>query len=205
MLKRSSSLGSFVCLPGLTRRRLQAAELLLLLISLFGWVGSSHGQAMATADKTGQLNVFGAYTFTSPDYGTGKDNGFTVGGDFLLRRFLLGQPGIAARYSRVTGSVVNETFAGGGLESFYKIGIVRPYITALYGVGGLSVGRSHYSDSGGEFLIGGGADVPISHRFAARGEFTYGFLNIAGQGGTSKGELSLNPASVTLGVVYHIR
>jgi hypothetical protein len=207
MLKRSSSLGSLACSSGLFRRRLQAAGLLLLLVLMFGWIRSSHAQATATADRTGQFNVFGTYTSTSPDYSYQRDNGFSVGGDYLLRRFFFGQPAIAARYSRVTGPIVNETFVGGGLESFYRLGFVQPYATVLYGVGGLSshYRNSHYSDSGNELLLGGGVNVPLSRRFSARGEFTYGFLNISGQNGGPVGEINLTPASVNVGLVYHIK
>jgi hypothetical protein len=206
MLKQSSFSGCFACLPGFSGRRLQTTGLLLLLVSSFVWVRSSHAQAIATADKTGQLNVFGAYTLTSPDYSNQKDNGFTIGGDYLLRRFIFGHPALTGRYTRVTGPIMNETFAGGGLESFYKIGPVHPYATVLYGVGGLNSNfRGHYSDSGGELLIGGGVEVPFSRRFSARGEYTYGFLNISGKNGTPVGELNLTPSNVTLGVVYHIK
>src|SRR3984885_12782708 len=206
MLKRSTSLGSIAYLFGLSRsRRLQASRLLLLLLSVSGWVRTSHAQASAAADKTGQINVFGTYTFTSPDYGPQKDNGFTVGGDFLLRRLIFGQPGVAVRYSKVYGSTVNESFVGAGLESYYKVGFVRPYATVLYGVGGVDGVNNHYSDSGNTLLVGGGADVPVSHRFSARSEFTYGFVHISGRNGTSTGEINLNPASLNLGLVYHIK
>jgi hypothetical protein len=205
MLKRSTSLGHIACLPGLSRRRLQAAGLFLLLVSVSGWVRTSHAQATAAADKTGQINVFGTYNLTAPDYSNQKDNGFSVGGDLLFRRTFLGQPGVAVRYSKVWGPIVNESFIGAGLESHYKISIVRPYATVLYGVGGLNSSRTSYSDSGNTLLIGGGADVPVSRRFAARAEFIYGFMHIAGQNGSPKGELNLTPATLNLGIVYHIK
>ncbi len=64
---------------------------------------------------------------------------------------------------------------------------------------------THFSDSGNEFLFGGGADVPIAHRFSARGEFTYGFLHISGFQGGPIGAININPASVNIGVVYNIK
>jgi hypothetical protein len=207
MLKRSSSPGSSARLQSRLRRPLQTTGLLLLLCSTFGWVRSSHAQAIATADKTGHVNVFGAYTLTFPDFSNQKDNGFTVGGDYMLRRFIFGQPAIAARYTRTTGPIMNESFAGGGLESYYKVGRVRPYATVLYGVGGLNSNfrGSHYSDSGNELLIGGGAELPFRRRFSARAEYTYGFLHVSGRNGADFGELNLTPSNITLGVVYHIR
>jgi hypothetical protein len=207
MLNRSSSPGSSARLQSRSRRPLPTAGLLLLLLSTLGWVRSSHAQAIATADKTGHLNVFGAYTLTFPDYSSQKDNGFTVGGDFMLKRFIFGQPAIAARYTRTTGPIMNESFAGGGLESYYKIGRIRPYATVLYGVGGLNsnLHGAYYSDSGNELLIGGGAELPFKRRFSARAEYTYGFLKVSGRNGESFGQLNLTPSNITLGIVYHIR
>jgi hypothetical protein len=205
MLKRSTSLGSIACLFIPSRRRLQASGLLLLLVSVFGGVRTSHAQAIAAADKTGQINAFGTYTLTSPDYSYQKDNGFTVGGEYLFRKLIIGQPGVAVRYSKVWGAAVNESFVGAGLESHYKIGFVRPYATVLFGVGGINSPRTSYSDSGNTLLVGGGADVPVSRRFSARAEFVYGFMHIAGQNGTPEGELNLTPATLNLGLVYHIK
>jgi hypothetical protein len=205
MLKRSTSLGSIACLFIPSRRRLRASGLLLLLVSVFGGVRTSHAQAIAAADKTGQINVFGTYNLTSPDYSYQKDNGLTVGGEFLFRKLFIGQPGVAVRYSKVWGPIVNESFVGAGLESHYKIGFVRPYATVLYGVGGLNVSRINYSDSGNTLLVGGGADVPVSRRFSARAEFIYGFMHISGTNGTPVGELNLTPATLNLGLVYHIK
>jgi hypothetical protein len=204
MLKRSTSLGSIACLP-IPRHRLQASGLLLLLVSVFGWVRTSHAQAIAAADKTGQINVFGTYNLTAPDYSNQKDNGITVGGEYLFRKLIIGQPAVAVRYSKVWGPIVNESFIGAGLESHYRIAFVRPYATVLYGVGGLNSPKTSYSDSGNTLQIGGGADVPFSHRFSARAEFIYGFMHIAGRNGTPVGELNLTPATLNLGLVYHIK
>ena len=205
MLKRSTSLGSIACPFIPFRHRLQASGLLLLLVSVFGGVRTSHAQALPAAEKTGKLNVFGTYNLTAPDYSNQKDNGFTVGGEYLFRNLIFGQPGIAVRYSKVWGPIVNESFVGGGLESHYKIGFVRPYATVLYGVGGLSSSITSYSDSGNTLLLGGGADVPVSRRFSARAEFIYGFMHISGKNGTPIDELNLTPATLNLGLVYHIK
>jgi hypothetical protein len=172
---------------------------------VFGGVRTSHAQALPAAEKTGKLNVFGTYNLTAPDYSNQKDNGFTVGGEYLFRKLIFGQPAVAVRYSKVWGPVVNESFVGGGLESHYKIGFVRPYATVLYGVGGLDSSTTTYSDSGNTLLLGGGADVPVSRRFSARAEFIYGFMHISGKNGTPIDELNLTPATLNLGLVYHIK
>jgi hypothetical protein len=205
MLKRSTSLGSIAGLFIPSRRRLRPSGLLLLLVSVLGGVRTSHAQALPTADRTGRINVFGTYALTSPDYSFQKDNGFTVGGEFLFKRTFLGQPAVAVRYSKVWGPIVGESFVGGGLESHYKIAFVRPYATVLYGVGGLNSSRTSYSDSGNTLLVGGGADVPMSRRFSARAEYIYGFMHISGKNGSPNGELNLTPSTVNLGLVYHIK
>jgi hypothetical protein len=204
MLQRNISIGPSQNASGLFMERPQVSVVLLLLLTFFGMAKMSRAQAIPVAEKNGGINIFGGYTFTTPDYGRQDDNGFFVSGNFVLRRFIFGQPALAARYSRVTGSTTNETFAGAGLESLYRIGPVRPYITALYGVGGVNVSSAHYSDSGNEFLLGGGAEVPLAHRFGVRAEYTYGWLNLSGTNGTAHGAIDLNPASVNIGAVYHL-
>jgi hypothetical protein len=208
MLKRSTFVGCFArAMKDSLGRRLTSALLLSFasIFGLFGLVATSHAQAVSTADKGGQIDAFGAFTFTSTDFEQAKDVGGSVGGAFLLRKLIFGQPGFAARYMRVTGSTANASFIGGGLESHYRVGPVRPYGMVLYGVGGLAQPQYHYSDSGNTLLIGGGVDVPLNRQFAARGEFTYSFVNITGYHNTPVGELNLTPVSVNIGVVYHIK
>jgi hypothetical protein len=206
MLKRNTFIGCFARAisrsPGLPC----AWALFLSIVSLFGLVGTSHAQAIPTAEKNGQLDAFGLLSITSPDYAPAKDVGATIGGDFLMRSFIFGQPGIAARYTYVHGPTVNETFIGAGVELHYRYRMLKPYATLLYGVGGLAIpAAANYYDSGNTFLIGGGADYPVSRRLSARGEFTYSFVDITGYHNTPVGAISLTPWSINLGVVYHIR
>ena len=133
------------------------------------------------------------------------DAGVTVGGDYLMRKFVWGQPALAARYSFVTGSNVNETFAGGGFELHYTYRMFRPYATVLGGVGSLNYRATGYHDSGNTILAGAGTDYPLSPRLSARGEFTYGFVDITGFQNTQVGAIHLTPWSINLGVVYHIK
>jgi hypothetical protein len=208
MLKRNTFVGCFARAMSSSLGRPLTSVLLLSLASifgLFGLVATSHAQAISTADKGGQIEAFGAFTFGSSDYGPYKDAGGSVGGAFLLRKLIFGQPALAARYMHVSGTSATESFVGGGLELHYRFGPVRPYGTLLYGVGGLSQPTAHYSDSGNTVLIGGGADIPITPKFDARAEFTYSFVDITGYHNTSVGVVNLTPVSVNIGVVYHIR
>jgi hypothetical protein len=211
MLKRNTFIGCFARaisrLPGSPR----ASLVLFALLAPFGFVGTSHGQATPTAEKTGAIDAVGTFTLTSPSYGLTKttgvteDVGVTVGVDYLLRKFFWGQPAAAVRYSFVTGSSVNETFVGGGGELHYRYHLLRPYITVLGGVGSLTYRASGYNDSGNTLLFGGGADYPVSPKFAARAEFTYSRVNITGFQNTQVGAIHLTPWSINLGVVYHIK
>jgi hypothetical protein len=208
MLKRNTFVGCFArAIRSSPGHRLTSVLLLSLasIFGLFGLVATSHAQAISTADKGGQVEAFGAFTFGSSDYGPNKNEGGSVGGAFLLRKLIFGQPAIAARYVHLSGPTASETFFGGGLESHYRFGPVRPYVTALYGVGGLIRSSINYSDSGNTLLIGGGADIPVTPKFDVRGEVTYSSIKITGYHDTSVGAVDLNPVSVNLGIVYHIR
>jgi hypothetical protein len=178
---------------------------LFLIGLLFTCSSMSRAQAIPTAQTTGELDAFGTFSITNPDYGRGWNTGGTVGGDLLLRPFRFGQPGVVFRYANVSGSTTRETFLGGGLDLHYRLPWIRPYATIEYGVGGLAVPEINYSDSGGTVLIGGGADVPLARRFSARGEFTYEFINISGRNGAQAGSLSLTPSTFNIGLVYRIR
>jgi hypothetical protein len=206
MLKRNTFIGRFARVIRPSPGRLRTSLLLLSVVSLFGLSGTAHGQATPTAEKSGGIDVFGALTITDPDYAGSKDAGFTVGGSYLLRKFIWGTPALAVRYNYTAGSTVNESFFGGGGELHYHYRMVRPYATLLYGVGGLAIPSIHnYSDSGNTLLVGGGVDVPVSRKFSARGEYTHNFVHITGYQNTTYGEITLSPWSISIGAVYHIK
>ena len=217
MLKRNTFVGCFARLVRRPPGRSRASLLLLLfLLALFGFVHKSNAQALPTAEKNGVLDVFGAVSITNTDYklgvfGTSKsasapeDAGFTAGAALGLKKFFWGQPAIEARYNYVTGAVANETFVGGGGELRYRYHLFRPYGLVLGGVGSLSVPQTCYKDTGNTLLVGAGTDYPLSPRFAVKAEFTYSFVDITGFNNTSAGAQHLNPWSINLGVVYHIK
>jgi hypothetical protein len=206
MLKRNTFIGRFARAIRPSPRRPCTSLLLLAALSLFGLARTSHAQAIPTAEKNGGIDAFGTLTITDPDYAGSKDAGFTVGGSYLLRKFIWGTPALAARYSYTSGSTVNESFFGGGGELHYHYRMLRPYATVLYGVGGLAIPSIHnYSDSGNTLLIGGGIDVPVSRKFSARVEYTHNFVTITGYHNTPLGEITLTPWSINVGVVYHIK
>jgi len=183
----------------------QRVLLFLSLATALSFPAVGRCQAIPTAEASGGLDAYATFSLTKPDYGTSWDKGGTVGADYLIRNFRFGQPGVLFKYSNVTGSHAQETFVGAGLELAYPLRRVRPYASVAFGVGGLKVPEIRYSDSGNTVLIGGGADIPLKGHFSARGEFTYGFVHISGQNGSSANELDLTPASINMGLVYFIK
>ncbi len=205
MLKRNPTTGLLACVPGRALRCLQTSVPLLSLVLALSFVRTAPAQAIPAAQRSGQIDVFGAFALTKPDYGETWDKGGMGGADLLFRQFRFGQPGIEFRYSKVTGATSNETFVGGGVESHYRIGKLAPYAALLYGVGGITVPQFNYSDSGNTLQIGGGADYPLTHRFSARGEFMYGFMHISGSSSNPDSGLHLTPATINIGLVYNIK
>jgi hypothetical protein len=206
MLKRNTFMGCFARASSPSRGCLRTSvPLMIMLVSLVGQARMSHAQATATAEKSGGVDAFGALNITASDHAGDTDIGGTVGGALLLRRFIFGQPALAVRYSYMQGSSSHETFVGGGVELHYHLRLVRPYVTLLGGVGGLSIPSVNYSDSGDTFVFGGGVDVPINRRFAVRGEVTYTYIDFTGYHNTSAGAFTLNPVAGNIGVVYHIK
>ena len=215
MLKRNTFIGCFAGAPSHSPSLPLISLLFLSLLTLFGFVGTSHAQAIPTADKTGALDAFGALNITGTDYTQGItgyahdsasiDAGVTAGASFALRKFFWGQPVIAGRYSFVHGATANETFMGGGGELRYHYQRFRPYITVLGGIGSLSVPTTGYKDTGNALLVGGGTNYPLAPRFSARAEFNYSFVDITGFDNTQAGAKSLTPWSFNLGIVYHIK
>jgi hypothetical protein len=206
MLKRNPLFGCFASAISHFRARPRTSALLLIPALIFGLSRISLAQAIPTAEKGGGVDVFGALNISDSDLFSDKDAGFTVGGEYFLKKFFFGQPGLSARYTHFYGSTVKESFVGGGGELHYHYRMLRPYITLLGGVQGLYVPSAlNYSDSGNTLLIGGGVDYPVTRKVAARAEFTYGFVNITGYHNTPIGEINLNPWSINLGVVYHIK
>ncbi len=201
MLKRNTSSG---LLPRLTGSRRWTA--FLLFASTCGFAKTSQAQAIPVAERTGRIDIYGGYSLTKPDFTETNANGFFIGGTYLLKKHTFGKPGISVRYNRTTNNSVTESFVGAGLDLRYRVKRVEPFVTGLFGVGNLALKITPpYSDSGFEALIGGGADVPITRRFAVRGELNYGFLKITGKNNTPIGEVTLTPFTVNVGAVYHFR
>ena len=100
MLKRSTSLRLY----RLPRSFLQGAAcghaglLLLHLSQCLAGVRTSHAQAIPAADKTGQINAFGTYTLTAPDYSNQKRQWIHRRGRITYSEsWIFGQPAVCGR------------------------------------------------------------------------------------------------------------
>ncbi|WP_263409846.1 porin family protein [Terriglobus tenax] len=176
---------------------------LAVALTLAGSSFQAKAQAIPTAQKRGDVDAFFLYGRANTDYGPVKNNVYTFGVDYMFRPIRFGQPGVNVRYSRSSGSVVDEPFFGGGLDwRFREHYHVRPYAVADIGVGSLKVKANGFDDSGTSYILGGGADIPITSRFAGRVEFDYQHIKISGGAGP---DLTFTPYSINFGVVYRIK
>jgi hypothetical protein len=186
--------------------RTKLAVAVLAVISIFA-VSSfpANAQAIPAGRKRGgDLDAFFTYGRARTDFGPVRNNVYTVGGDYMFRYFGLFQPGVNIRYRASTGAAVSEPFFGAGLDVRLPVVFhLRPYAVADMGIGSVKQKPSGVNDSGSSYILGGGFDVPVVNRFAARAEFDYQHIRISG-GGRSP-DLTFTPYSISVGVVYRIR
>jgi opacity protein-like surface antigen len=91
-----------------------------------------------------------------------------------------------------------DTALGGPVYQFRRIGIFRPYVKYLLGIGSIDFpnGTLYSHDTRTVYAPGGGADVRFWNRFSVRGEYEYQFWHqIFGQN-------DLTPNGFTVGAVY---
>lgn len=179
-----------------------AALAVTTFLSVFSWQAAA--QAIPTASKRGDLDAFFTYGKGKTDYGPEKNNIFAFGADYMFKPLRFGQPGVNVRYSHSSGPVVDEPFYGGGLDlRFRERYHLRPYAVADVGIGGVTFKPARaLDDTGFAYLFGGGTDIPITPKIAARVEFDYQHITISGGSGPN---LTFTPYSLNVGVVYRIR
>ncbi|WP_263418748.1 porin family protein [Terriglobus albidus] len=185
--------------------RTKLAVAVLAAISILS-ISSPHSNAQAIPagyKRGGDIDAFFTYGRARTDFGSAQNNLYTLGGDYMFRYFGMFQPGINVRYIHSTGAVVDEPFFGGGIDlRFRQFWRLRPYGVADMGIGSVKEKSPGIDDSGVSYILGGGIDVPIVSRFAARAEFNSQHILISGGKGP---DLTFTPYSLNVGVVYHIR
>jgi len=187
--------------------RTKLAVAVLAVISIFAVsLPYSNAQAIPAGRKRGgDLDAFFTYGRARTDFGPARNNVYTLGGDYMFRYFGMFQPGVNLRYRASTGAAVSEPFFGAGLDVRLPMVLhhLRPYAVADVGIGSVKQKPVGVDDSGMSYILGGGFDVPLVNRFAARAEFNYQHIKISG-GGRSP-DLTYTPYSIGVGVVYRIR
>jgi len=140
--------------------------------------GSAQGQNMPTASRSAQVQVFGLYTHTHPDYGTqdAEDNGFTLGGSFDLRPYLLSlAPGLEFRVMHGTGDEVDLTnYALGPRLQLHMFGAIQPYAGFEWGAGKTHLNPKNttfHDDTEYTKSLPVGVDLGITHKWGIRGEY----------------------------------
>ncbi|NUQ27234.1 MAG: outer membrane beta-barrel protein [Acidobacteriaceae bacterium] len=186
--------------------RTKLAVAVLAVISIFA-LSSFPGNAQAIPagrKRGGDLDAFFTYGRARTDFGPARNNVYTVGGDYMFRYFGMFQPGVNIRYRASTGEAVNEPFFGAGVDVRLPVVFhVRPYAVADMGVGKVEQKPTGVNDSGTSYILGGGFDVPVVNRFAARAEFNYQHILLSGGGRSA--DLTFTPYTINVGVVYRIR
>ena len=186
--------------------RTKLAVAVFTAISIFS-ISSPHSNAQAIPagrKRGGDLDAFFTYGRARTDFGPTRNNVYTLGGDYMFRYFGLFQPGLNVRYRYSTAAVVDQPFFGAGVDVRLPVVLhLRPYAVADMGIGKVKQKPTGINDSGISYILGGGFDVPVVNRFAARAEFNYQHILISG-GGRSP-DLTFTPYSINVGVVYRIR
>jgi hypothetical protein len=174
----------------------------LLPLSFFTvYARRSHSQASTTASKTSRVSLFGAYSLVSPDdRGSGKNNGFTFGGDYTLllpHNFAFS---IEPRVTVAPGSVVGENTYGGGPRLEWRIKNFAPYADYIWSYGVLTLTHptsAYVRDNSTVHSLGFGLDYNLTQQWAARADYQFEHWHVAVNN-------TFEPRVLSFGVVYTI-
>ena len=180
-----------------------------------------------------QINVYGTYTPVKTDFNSALDyppanppppsfesangwnQGFSVGADFRLGRFVFGQPALGARFTYSAGTQVGkQRTVMFGPELHYIYRRFRPYGDFMIGPGNITYGTGQ-TDNSIVYELGGGVDyhknrvlnfriVDFQYQFWDLGNHYYppGFL--PGQPGVYI-DTKLRPYTLSFGVLFRVR
>jgi hypothetical protein len=179
-----------------------------------------------------QVNVYGLYVPIKTDFNSALDyppasppppsffdangwnQGFSVGADFRLGRFVFGQPALGARYTYSTGTTGSQRTAMFGPELHYIYRKFRPYGDFMIGPGNITY-HSGQTDNSIVYEFGGGVDyhknrtlnfriIDFQYQLWDLGNHYYPPGLLPGQPGVYI-DTKLKPYTLSFGVVVRVR
>jgi hypothetical protein len=174
----------------------KAIPILAILLSGTHFVA---GQALNTANRPAEIAPFAETTLLTPDWGTTKNLGYTVGIDYsrFVRSIL--QPSLEVRMTSANGANVNEHTYLGGLKLQGTIHRVHPYATLLGGKGNIHYNHpvnNYLGDNSLVYSLGAGADLDVTSRLLIRLDFTHQNWNIDPE--------TYTPVTLGMGFAYRL-
>ena len=179
-----------------------------------------------------QINVYGLYVPIKTDFNSALDyppanppppyffdangwnQGFSVGADFRLGRFVFGQPALGVRYTYSSGTTGSQRTAMFGPELHYIYRKFRPYGDFMIGPGNITY-HSGQTDNSIVYELGGGVDyhknrtlnfrmIDFQYQFWDLGNHYYPPGLLPGQPGVYI-DTKLRPYTLSFGVVIRVR
>jgi hypothetical protein len=192
---------------------MRPAGLLLFAALLLpgGAIGGSslYAQSLPTATKTAEINAFGGYTASSPDFNNFAKEGLLLGGNFTIYPFRYFDPSLEIRFTYARSSSISEHsfLVGPRIQKDY--GKLHPYADFLFGDGRIAyhpvLVPKDPSDGGLALSFGGGLEYDIVHHISLKVDVQEQSFNL-GQNFVFKPDGSaytLTPRTYSVGATYH--
>jgi opacity protein-like surface antigen len=114
-------------------------------------------------------DVYGGYSYTHS--GQANLNGWALAGSYPLREDLRLVAELTGHYGSYAGADLGQTAFMAGVRQSWRWRQIEPFAEGLAGLARSSTSVAGLGDSstGWGFALGGGADYPLSERWAARG------------------------------------
>ena len=156
-------------------------------------------QATATASRAGGLQVGGAVSIASPDYGQKNIEGLSVYADLDITTHL-GAEVVAHKVSYITPTDIGEdTYLIGPRYTYRYKGIFEPYAKILFGFGRFQYQydyEPHFAQTYGVYAGGAGLDIRVRPHVNVRAiDFEY-------QKWPGFGRSGLTPYVASFGAAY---
>ncbi len=185
--------------PSVSARRLLQLFVALLLSALAA--PHTHAQAHPTASKNMDISAFGGIINDNPDYGPQRNTGIAFGASVTRYFGWRVAPSLEARYTRTTGTYINERALMGGLRIQTDFHRFHPYADFLGGVATIHFdvppSPGYTDDHAPVYAYGGGVDIDIVRRFQLKVDYQAETMSF-------DRNFSIAPRPLTIGVVYRI-